>query len=64
MSDFCTGCGRYLSGDELQCPDCGKYTQKGKQQAMPEIQKRKSRGEALILIGLCLIGIALVMLTW
>lgn len=65
MSDFCTGCGRYLKGDELKCPDCGKYTQKGLQQAPPANSKRKRDiTQDIILVGLCLVGMALVLMTW
>lgn len=62
MTSFCSGCGRYLNGEELQCPDCGKYTQKGLQQKVPNDKEKIRMRDNIILIGLCILGIAIILL--
>lgn len=60
MSDFCYGCGRYLDDNELQCPECGRLTEKGIQNGyVASNDQMRQRGILYLIMGIILLGTAI-----
>lgn len=65
MSDFCYGCGKYLDGCELQCPECGMLTEKAVQQGYsPYDDKRRQQGVLFLIMGIILMGTAICLMVF